>query len=65
MGDGEDVDTPVAALVEEVEAYRVILTEGRFIAASGFEILDEGAAAQLAAALIASDRPTELRLTWR
>jgi hypothetical protein len=67
VGD-EDVDTPVATLLaelEELEAYRVILTDGRFIAAAGFEVLDEGAAARLAPARIATDRPVELRLTWR
>ena len=62
--DGEP-DSPAAALIEELDAYRVILTEGRFVAATGFEILDEGAVAALKADRIPTDRPAELRLTWR
>ena len=63
--DGEDADSPVTALIEEIDAYRVMLTDGRFVGATGFEILDDGASAQLAADNIATDRPVELRLTWR
>jgi hypothetical protein len=61
----DDVDSPVAALVEELDRYRVVLTEGRFVAASGFEIEDDGAAVRLAPDRIPTDRPAELRLTWR
>lgn len=63
--DDEETESPVTALIEEAGAYRVILTEGRFVAAEGFEIVEEGSAAQLAADRIATDRPVELRLTWR
>ena len=60
-----DVDSPVAALVEELDRYRVVLTEGRFVAATGFAIEDDGVAVRLAPDRIATDRPAELRLTWR
>jgi hypothetical protein len=65
VANGEELDTPVTALVEEPDAYRLLLTEGRFVAAAGFEILDGGSAARLAADRLATDRPVELRLTWK
>jgi hypothetical protein len=65
VGDGDEIDSPATALIEELDAYRVMLTEGRFVAASGFEIVDGGSAARLTADRIAADRPVELRLVWR
>jgi hypothetical protein len=35
-------ETPVFALVEELESYRVVLTKGRFVAAEGFAISPDG-----------------------
>jgi hypothetical protein len=37
--------TALDALVADLSAYRIVLTEGRFISADGFEILDEGSIA--------------------
>ena len=42
---GTAEETPVLALVEHLEAYRIVLTEGRFIAAEGFRISPDGRAA--------------------
>jgi hypothetical protein len=61
---GDELDTPVTALIEEFDRYRLILTEGRFVAATGFTIVDDGAAVELNVAQVPTDRP-ELRLTWR
>ena len=65
VGDGDEIDTPAAALLEDLDAYQVRLTEGRFVSATGFEIVDGGSAARLTADRIPTDRPVELRLTWR
>jgi hypothetical protein len=69
---GEDLDTPVTALVEnliennvELNRYRVVLTEGRFVSAEGFEIVDDGTAAELKPERVPVDRPATLRLTWK
>src|SRR5262245_66094825 len=35
-------DSTLGALIEELERYRVVLTEGRFVSASGFEIIEDG-----------------------
>ena len=35
-------ETPVSALIEDLERYRVVLTHGRFDAATGFTIVEEG-----------------------
>jgi hypothetical protein len=37
--------SPLDALLSDLETYRIVLTEGRFISADGFEILDEGSIA--------------------
>jgi hypothetical protein len=38
-------DSPLEALLADFEAYRIVLTEGRFISADGFEILGDGSIA--------------------
>ena len=40
-------ETPVLELVEALDAYRVVLTEGRFVAAEGFVISQDGRTATL------------------
>jgi len=58
-------DTPVTALIEEFDRYRLMLTEGRFVAATGFAIVDDGTAVELRPDQVPTDRPAELRLTWK
>jgi hypothetical protein len=48
-GERGSEETPALALVEELDAYRVVLTEGRFVAAEGFEISPDGRMATAAA----------------
>ena len=61
----EEPDSPVAALVEDVDRYRIVLTSGRFTSAEGFALVDEGTAADLRPELVPVDRPAALRLTWK
>lgn len=44
-----DVSSPVEALAEDLERYRIVLTAGRFVAASGFRLENDGTAAVPAA----------------
>jgi hypothetical protein len=44
---GPDTESPVTALLEDLDRYRFIVTDGRFVAAAGFDILEDGAAATL------------------
>jgi hypothetical protein len=58
-------ETPALALVEELDAYRVVLTEGRFVAAEGFEISSDGRMATPAAdAMSRSTSDRHVSLTW-
>ena len=55
-----DIDSPVTALLDDLDRYRFALTDGRFVAATGFDILEDGAAATL------QEIPSEtLRGRWR
>lgn len=40
--DGPEHEAPVTALVEDADRYAFVLTEGRFVAAKGFTLLDGG-----------------------
>ena len=44
---GPEHESPVTALLEDLDRYRFVLTDGRFVAATGFDILDNGTAATL------------------
>jgi hypothetical protein len=46
-GDGAAQETPVDALLEDLDRYRLVLTEGRFTAADGFEVSEDGCEAKL------------------
>ena len=46
------------------KTYRIVLTEGRFISADGFELSDEGMIAVLDAKKSATDGILTLALTW-
>lgn len=62
-----DSESPVIALLEDLDRYRFTLTEGHFVAARGFDIVEDGAAATL------QEIPSEmleagvlkLQLAWR
>jgi hypothetical protein len=64
---GPDTESPVIALLEDLDRYRFTLTEGHFVAATGFDIVEDGAAATL------QEMPSEmleagvlkLQLAWR
>jgi hypothetical protein len=65
---GPDTESPATALVDDLGRYRFILTDGRFVDATGFDILEDGSAAALQA--IPSDAREaggvlKLRLVWR
>jgi hypothetical protein len=62
---GDDLDTPVVALLEDLDRYRIVLTEGRFVSALGFEIVDDGTAVEAKPEQVPVDRPAVLRLTWK
>jgi hypothetical protein len=53
-------DSPIDALVEDLERYRLVLTHGRFVAAEGFVLVDEVTAVLHP---LPCDRVT-LSLTW-
>jgi hypothetical protein len=60
--DGSE-DSAVNALAEELSAYRIVMTEGRFVAASGFVVSQDGRVATFA-----EPGPTQaarqISLTW-
>jgi len=45
MSDESDRETPVTGLIEDFAHYRFVLTEGRFTAAQGFSLSDDGTTA--------------------
>ncbi|MCP3981950.1 MAG: hypothetical protein GY716_21820 [bacterium] len=47
-GSGVDEESPLIALIEDAEHYRVVLTSGRFVEAEGFELDDADTVAVLA-----------------
>jgi len=57
-------DSPLDALMDDLETYRFVLTEGRFISADGFEILDEGSIAVPDKKKTATDGILTLALVW-
>ncbi len=63
--DGATVDEgPVLALVEDLPAYRIVLTEGRFIAADGFRISEDGRTVTPLDQTPAPGVPWRISLTW-
>jgi hypothetical protein len=65
---GPDTESSATALVDDLDRYRFILTDGRFVAATGFDILEDESAATLQA--IPSEARQaggvlKLRLAWR
>jgi hypothetical protein len=63
-----DIESPVTALLEELDRYRFAMTDGRFVAATGFDILEDGAAATLQvipSETLQAGGVLKLRLAWR
>jgi hypothetical protein len=64
---GPEAESPVTALVEDLDRYRFVLTDGRFVAATGFDILENGSAATLLAVpseTLDAGGVLKLRLVW-
>jgi hypothetical protein len=57
-------DSPVGELLTELETYRFVLTEGRFVSADGFEIQQDGIVAVPDRAKTAIDGILTLVLVW-
>lgn len=55
---------PLAALAEEWSRYRIVLTDGRFVAAEGFAISASGTLAKPVEQELAPEDPIRLALTW-
>jgi hypothetical protein len=68
VDDGEENTSPVMALVEEMSAYRIVLTEGRFVGAAGFALNND---ATIATPIAVSEEEVkdkgvlDVSLTWR
>lgn len=64
--DQDDPSSPVEQLVDELSTYRIVLTEGRFVEATGFALSDGGTVARpVAASTGLPDDVVDLSLTWR
>jgi hypothetical protein len=57
-------ESPVLALIEDLEAYRIVLTEGRFVASEGFRISPDGRTAVPLEQTRAPGAPWRISLTW-
>ena len=57
-------DSPMLALIEAHDAYRIVLTGGRFIAAEGFRISPDGRTAVPVEQTGAPEAPWRVSLTW-
>jgi len=63
-----DTESPVTALLEDLDRYRVVLTEGRFVGAAGFQVIENGSAAtlqEIPEATLEARGVVKLTLTWR
>ncbi|MEO7272014.1 MAG: hypothetical protein ABIX28_20640 [Vicinamibacterales bacterium] len=60
----EASESPVQELLSELDAVRLTLTEGRFVAADGFEIREDGAMAVPDRKRAAAEGVMTLSLTW-
>ncbi len=65
-GSADDDAEPLGALVENVGAYRIVLTAGRFVEAVGFTIVDGGTGAELEESKDGAPEPERivLSLVW-
>ena len=63
-----EIESPALALIQDLDAYRFILTEGRIVSAIGFEIHDQGMSATLREvpdAVIEAGGTLTMQLVWR
>jgi hypothetical protein len=62
-----DTESPVTALLEDLDRYRFTLTDGHFVAASGFDIVEDGAVAtpQVIPSEMLEAGVLKLQLAWR
>jgi hypothetical protein len=63
-----DIESPVTALLEDLDRYRFTLTEGHFVAATGFDIVEGGAAAtlqEIPEERLKAGEVLKLQLVWR
>lgn len=59
-------ETPVIALLSELSTYRIVLTDGRFVAAEGFALDQAGRVARpIATSEEVPDAVVDLSLAWR
>ena len=63
-GSNASGDTAVDALLADADAYRLVLTEGRFVAADGFVIEEDGAVATLDETKSPADGVVTMTLAW-
>ena len=63
-GDAGEPETPAVALIEELHAYRVVLTGGRFVAAEGFAIGTDGRTAVPVESPSPNSSEWQVSLTW-
>jgi hypothetical protein len=67
-GSGPDTESPATALLEDLDRYRFVLTEGRFVSTTGMEILDDGSVAtlrEIPAETLTVGGVLHLKLAWR
>jgi hypothetical protein len=63
-GSSASGDTAVDALLADADAYRLVLTEGRFVSADGFVIEEDGAVATLDGTKSPTDGVVTMTLAW-
>lgn len=63
-GNSAEHDTAVDALLADPDAYRVVLTQGRFVSADGFVISADGAVATLDEKKSPVDGVVTMTITW-
>ena len=64
---GGEYESPVTALLEDLERYRLVLTDGRFVSATGLGLVDDGTAAVLqepTSEKLEARGVINLKLTW-
>ena len=65
---GPDTESPATALLEDLDRYRFVLTEGRFVSATGMDILDNETVAtlrEIPAETLKVGGVLHLKLRWR
>ncbi len=67
-GDDDVPDDDIIALADELSSYRLVMTQGRFVDAVGFDLLEEGVVAVPVESEVdcegSPDKPLVLSLSW-